>query len=95
VFHWTEGGKFFRFRPSPVTPLGTDSRVDSPRGIHGVRHYWLCERCSHVFTLAYEEGHGVILKLIWPELAAGETHKGNQRRQKDQRSLTTPAGRLQ
>ena len=50
-------------------------RADSPGGIHGVRHYWLCERCSHVFTLAYDEECGVTLKLIWSELAAGETHK--------------------
>jgi hypothetical protein len=75
VFHWTGGGKFFRFRPDPVSASGSNSTADSPGGIHGVRHYWLCERCSHVFTLVYDEEHGVTLKLIWPELAAGEIHK--------------------
>jgi hypothetical protein len=40
-----------------------------------VRHYWLCERCSQVFTLVYEEAYGVVLKVLWPELAPGETHK--------------------
>ena len=75
AFHWTGGGKFFRFRPDPISASESDSTADSPSGIHGVRHYWLCERCSHVFTLVYDEQYGVTLKLIWPELAAGETHK--------------------
>jgi hypothetical protein len=75
AFHWTGGGKFFRFRPDPVPASGSEAIADSPRGIHDVRHYWLCERCSHVFTLVYEEAYGVTLKVIWPELAAGETHK--------------------
>jgi len=74
AFHWTGGGKFFRFRPDPVPTNGNDRTADSPGGIHGVRHYWLCERCSHVFTLVYDEEHGVTLKLICPELAAAETH---------------------
>jgi hypothetical protein len=75
AFHWTGGGKFFRFRPDSVSTNGNNSTADSPGEIHGVRHYWLCERCSHVFTLVYEEACGVMLKLIWPEFAAGETHK--------------------
>ena len=75
AFHWTGGGKFFRFRPTPVSALGSTPRIDSPCGIHGVRHYWLCERCSHVFTLAYEEGDGVMLKLMWPELPVSEAAK--------------------
>jgi len=75
AFDWTAGGKFFRFRPDPVSANGDHSTADRPAGIHGVRHYWLCERCSHVFTLAYEEGSRVALRVLWPELAAGETHK--------------------
>jgi hypothetical protein len=75
AFHWTGGGKFFRFRLDPVSTSESRSTTDSPSGIHGVRHYWLCERCSHVFTLVYEEGYGVVLKLLWPELGAEETHK--------------------
>jgi hypothetical protein len=58
AFHWLAGGKFFRFRsdgdPSPAP--------------HGVRHYWLCEYCSHVLTLVYDEERGVVLKLLWAEL---------------------------
>ena len=75
AFHWTGGGKFFRFRPDPVSAIGNNPTADSPRGIHGVRHYWLCERCSHVFTLVYGEEYGVVLKVLWPKLPVAETHK--------------------
>jgi hypothetical protein len=75
AFHWTGGGKFFRFRPDPVSATGSNPTADSPAGIHGLRHYWLCERCSHVFTLVYEEEYGVVLKVLWPELPVAETHK--------------------
>jgi hypothetical protein len=73
-FHWTGGGKFFRFRADPVSATVDNSTGDAPRGTHGVTHYWLCERCSHVFTLADEEGN-VLIKLLWPEFAAGQTQK--------------------
>jgi hypothetical protein len=75
AFHWTVGGKFLRFRPDTVPTNGNNPTADSLGGIHGVKHYWLCERCSHVLTLVYDEERGVTLKLIWPQLAAGETHK--------------------
>jgi hypothetical protein len=74
AFHWTGGGKLFRFRPDPVSATGSNPTADSPGGIHGVRHYWLCERCSHVFTLVYDEEHGVTLKLLWQELPVPEAH---------------------
>ena len=73
AFHWTGGGKFFRFRPDPVFVAGTNATADSPCGVHGVRHYWLCERCSHVFTLVFDEGNGVTLQVLWPELPVPET----------------------
>ena len=75
AFHWTGGGKFFRFRAAPASASGSNSTTDWPGGIHGVRHYWLCERCSHVFTLVYEEQYGVVLKVLWPELPVADTHK--------------------
>ncbi len=66
-FDWRQGGKFFRFRRSSAA---APQKVadDSPAGIHGVRHFWLCQRCAHVFTLAYKENTGVILR-VRPELA--------------------------
>jgi hypothetical protein len=75
AFHWTGGGKFFRFRPDPISDIGRNSSSSSPCGVHGLRHYWLCERCSQVFTLVYHEECGVVLKVLWPELTAADTHK--------------------
>lgn len=70
AFHWTGGGKFFRFRPDPDPLAASYPGVPTREGTHGVRHYWLCERCTHVFTLAYDEPRGVIIKLLWPEIVA-------------------------
>jgi len=75
AFHWTSGGKFFRFRPDPTSATGSGSNADSPCGIHGVRHYWLCERCSQMFTLVYDDRCGVVLKVLWPELSLDDTNK--------------------
>ena len=77
AFHWTGGGKFFRFRPDPHSAANCSSKGDTPGGIHGVRHYWLCERCSHVFTLVYDEGCGVVIKLLWPEIVAQPSAKAS------------------
>jgi len=68
AFHWLAGGKFFRFRPDD----------GSAAGHHGVQHYWLCEHCSHVFTLIYEEEHGILLKLRCPELPIVKALGGGQ-----------------
>jgi hypothetical protein len=75
AFRWLEGGKFFRFRPESVASRSEDKGAPTILGIPEVEHYWLCERCSHVFTLAFEEDQGVILKLLWPELLAAECPK--------------------
>jgi hypothetical protein len=77
TFHWTGGGKFFRFRPDPL-PDSAKSPAESSGGVHGVRHYWLCERCSQALTLVYCEEFGVVLKALWPELPIEETqHKAS------------------
>jgi hypothetical protein len=69
---WLGGGKFFRLRGEPV-PEKTDNPGASK--MHGVKHFWLCEDCSHVFTLAYAEGTGLVLQLLWPELPLAEVRK--------------------
>ena len=67
LLDWHKAGKFFRFRePSGQAPQKNPER--EPDSVHGVRHFWLCERCSHIFTLTYEEHNGVVLKISWPEL---------------------------
>lgn len=48
---------------------------DASGDLHGVRHFWLCERCSHVFTLVHNPQHGIVLQLLWPELPLAESHK--------------------
>jgi hypothetical protein len=70
AFHWTGGGKFFRFRPHADPALDGNTNTDAARGVHRVRHYWLCERCSHAFTLLYDIDSGVRLKPLWLALPA-------------------------
>src|ERR1700730_11501210 len=55
AFRWLAGGKFFRFRHESVASHSKDKGAPSLLGIPGVEHYWLCDHCSHVFTLAFEE----------------------------------------
>ncbi len=49
AFDWFGGGRFFRFKN------------DFAANHHGVQHYWLCENCSHAFTLA-SQGQEVVLE---------------------------------
>ena len=72
AFHWLSGGKLFRFFSGETASESSKPHAGLPNKTHGVKHYWLCERCSNVFALGYEEGQGVILKLLWPELPAAE-----------------------
>jgi hypothetical protein len=58
---WMTGGKFFRFRPDGPTPCEPDSAIGN---IHRVKHYWLCQRCAHIYALVYEEGFGVALRPV-------------------------------
>lgn len=75
AFHWTESGKFFRFRPEQIPPSVCSPPKGSPIGLHGAHHYWLCERCSHAFTLVYDGEFGVALKLLSMELLHTEARK--------------------
>jgi hypothetical protein len=75
AFHWLEGGKFFRFRSGDAALNSSPSVTDSASNLHGVKHFWLCERCSHIFTLAYDSESGVVLKLLWPEFPLTEARK--------------------
>jgi hypothetical protein len=72
AFHWLGGGKFFRFRPER---RGESSSVDSAANEHRMKHFWLCERCSHIFTLVYQNECGVVLKVLWRELPSAEGQK--------------------
>jgi hypothetical protein len=72
AFRWLAGGKFFRFRPESTASQPEHKGTATHLGISGVEHYWLCERCSHLFTLAFEEKEGVMLRALWPELSPAE-----------------------
>jgi hypothetical protein len=41
-----------------------------------VGHFWLCERCSNVYTLNYQPHRGIVILPLWPELppAKNEMH---------------------
>ena len=62
VFQWRGGGRFFRFRPD-ATDDGKSSWSTGNAERNKARHYWLCERCSQIFTLVFDESLGVVLKV--------------------------------
>jgi hypothetical protein len=72
AFNWLTGGKLFRFRRDPVPPPASAGKQAGQAKSHHVEHFWLCERCSHIYTLAYESGRGVLIRMLWPELPAVE-----------------------
>lgn len=75
-FDWRKGGKFFRFRAhSPTSTSDGQAQDAQSTGVHGVKHYWLCERCSHIFTLIFDEKHGVILELLHIEFLGADLSK--------------------
>ena len=72
-FDWFAGGRLFRF------PRGADGQVPAAyandpmaRDFHTTAHFWLCEKCSSVYTLQQEPGHGVVIRPLWPELPAAK-----------------------
>lgn len=75
VFHWLLGGKFFRFSEQQCKTCAAKTCNESKGNIHCVKHFWLCEKCSNIFTLAYDDGKGVMLKLRRTELPTEEARK--------------------
>jgi hypothetical protein len=68
AFHWLKGGKFFRFSLYKGSACAAQHAEEADCKNPCVKHYWLCETCSSVFTLVHEGEKGVMLKLLWPEL---------------------------
>jgi hypothetical protein len=75
AFRWLAGGKFFRFRQELAASHSKDKGAPAMLGIPGVEDYWLCEHCSHIYTLAFEDDKGVRLKLLWTELLVDDCPK--------------------
>jgi hypothetical protein len=68
AFHWNSGGKLFRFRLNPASQRRGDSTAGSPIEIPVVVHYWLCECCSHIFSLVRSAQDSVVLNPLWRDL---------------------------
>jgi hypothetical protein len=73
-FEWLAGGKLFRFPRDSRELVQAAGEAGSGKDSHASGHYWLCERCSNVYTLQFENGRVVTIVLLWPELAAAENH---------------------
>jgi hypothetical protein len=61
---FNEGGRFFRFR------LHADSK-QVPQNAHSVQHFWLCKRCSGLYTLESRRDNSVVIR---PQLLAGRSN---------------------
>ena len=72
AFDWLSGGKLFRFHRDPSPLPAVDGNENRPSNSHHVEHFWLCEQCSHIYTLGYEPGRGILIRPLWPELPAAE-----------------------
>jgi len=73
-FDWLAGGKLFRFprehhETGPTNEKNTGASVSNP-----IEHFWLCERCSNIYTLHYEPGRGVVILPLWPQLPAAKNN---------------------
>jgi hypothetical protein len=75
AYHRNAGGKFFRFRPEPTFAPSRGQAADPRPEPCEVKHYWLCECCSYLFTLAYDRECEVVLKLVQRERPAEEACK--------------------
>jgi hypothetical protein len=72
AFDWLKGGRLFRFHRSPGVDITGKENEAQSHNSHQVEHFWLCERCSNIYTLGYEPGRGILIRLLWPELPAAE-----------------------
>jgi hypothetical protein len=71
-FEWLAGGRLFRFPREHYDVSHTNGGAESVNGLHPIGHFWLCERCSNVYTLQYQPGRGVVILPLWPELPAAK-----------------------
>jgi hypothetical protein len=73
-FDWVSGGKLFRFPRSHHESSPTEGQDTVARASQPIGHFWLCERCTNVYTLQYQPGRGVVILPLWPELPAAENN---------------------
>jgi hypothetical protein len=73
-FEWLAGGKLFRFPRDSREAAQAAGEAGSGKDSHASGHYWLCERCSNVYTLHFDPRRGVTIVPLWPALPAAENH---------------------
>jgi hypothetical protein len=73
-FDWFAGGKLFRFPRERHELSSADGKDTRASGSHPIGHFWLCERCSNVYTLQYQRDRGVAILPLWPELPAAKNN---------------------
>jgi hypothetical protein len=71
-FEWLAGGKLFRFPREHDEISHVDAATNGVDGSHPIGHFWLCERCSNIYTLRHLPGRGVTILPLWPELPAAK-----------------------
>jgi hypothetical protein len=73
AFGWMGGGKLFRFHRGSKEIDQTQISVANANHSHPIEHFWLCERCSNIYTLNYESGRGVTILSLWPQLPSAKS----------------------
>jgi hypothetical protein len=73
-FDWLSGGRLFRFNRKANEPAPGSEYAVGHRNAHPIGHFWLCERCSNVYTLKQEPDRGIVIAPLWPALPPAEHH---------------------
>lgn len=73
-FEWLAGGRLFRFRRDSIEAVHATADAGGVNESGATSHFWLCERCSNVYTLHFDPARGVMIVPLWPELPAAENH---------------------
>lgn len=74
AFDWLAGGKLFRFHRESAGAAAAGGMEVNASVSHRIGHFWLCERCSNIYTLQYEAGRGVVILPLWPRLPAAKSN---------------------
>jgi hypothetical protein len=73
-FEWLAGGRLFRFERESGKAEPIKGADECSAHGHPIAHFWLCERCSNIYTLRHEHGRGIVISPLWPQLPAAENH---------------------
>lgn len=57
-FEWLGGGRLFRFRRDSSEIAPAEGRLTNEAISPPIGHFWLCERCSNIYTLHYDPRRG-------------------------------------